>query len=83
LVVVWLLFPNLLRLHIKAALQPRWYAAMGVGIAIIIFIMVQRVFIPTRMFLQHVYLLTGLLICTICLLPPVRKYYAHAKESFS
>ena len=83
LVLLWLLFPNMLRLHSKAALQPRWYAAMSVGIAIMIFIIVQLVLIPARLFLQDIYLLTGLLICTICLLPSIRKYYSNGKSSIS
>src|SRR4051812_44019667 len=41
LVMLWLLFPNIIHLRVKSPLQPRWYAAMGVGIAITNFIIVQ------------------------------------------
>ena len=83
LVMLWLLFPNSVHLRVKSTLQPRWYAAMGVGIAITIFITIQLIIIPARMFLQDVYLIAGLLICTICLLPAVRKYYANEKQPIS
>jgi len=82
-VLSWLLFPNIVHLPVKSALQPRWYAAISVGIAIIIFIIVQLIFIPARMFLQYVYLFSGLFICTICFMPSVRKYYSRDKQAIS
>jgi hypothetical protein len=83
LVTLWLLFPKMLHIPVKGPLQPRWYAAMSVGIAIMIFIIVQLLFIPSKMFLQYVYLLTGILICTVCLSPSIRKYYSNEKRSIS
>jgi hypothetical protein len=83
LVTLWLLFPKMLPVSVKGPLQLRWYAAMSVGIAIIVFIIVEIIFIPAKLFLQDVYLLTGILICTFCLSPAVRKYYSNEKRSLS
>jgi hypothetical protein len=83
LVTIWLLFPKVLNISVAGTLQPRWYAAMSVGIAIMIFIIVQIIFIPERMFLQDVYLIIGLLICTVCLSPAIMKYYSNEKKSIS
>jgi hypothetical protein len=83
LVTLWLLFPKMLHISVKGSMQPRWYAAMSVGISIMVFIIVQLIFIPARMFLQDVYLLTGLLICTICLSPAIMNYYSNEKKSIS
>src|SRR3954447_2054799 len=54
LVTLWLLFPKMLHISFKSSLQPRWYAAMSVGIAIIIFIIAQLILIQEKMFLQDV-----------------------------
>src|SRR3982750_1549644 len=37
LVTIWLLFPKVLHISMKGPLLPHWYAAMSVGIAIMIF----------------------------------------------
>ena len=81
LVTIWLLFPKVLHVSLKGSMQPRWYAAMSVGIAIMIFIIVQLIFIPEKMFLQDIYLLTGLLICTVCLSPAIVKYFSNENKS--
>ena len=81
LVTIWLLFPKVLHVSVKGSMQPRWYAAMSVGIAIMIFIIVQLILIPEKMFLQDVYLLTGLLICTVCLSPAIVKYFSNENKS--
>jgi hypothetical protein len=83
LVTIWLLFPKVLHISVKGPMQSRWYAAMSVGIDVMIFIIVQLIFIPEKMFLQDVYLLTGLLICTICLSPAIVKYYSNDNKSIS
>jgi len=83
LVTLWLLFPKMLPFSIKGPLQTRWYAAMSVGIAIMIFIIVQLLLIPAKMFLQVIYLLVGILICVICMYPAIRKYYSNENKSIS
>lgn len=83
LVTLWLLFPKMLHISVKSSLQPRWYAAFSVGITILVFIIAQLILIQQKMFLQDVYLLTGLFICTVCLLPAIRKYYSNDERSVS
>lgn len=79
-VLLWLLFPKLIPISSIGSLQARWYAALGAGVSIAVFIITQLLLIPFRMFLQPLYLSIGLLICGICLLPNVRNHYKNNEK---
>lgn len=65
------------------AIHIAWFAALAVGVALIIWILVQMTIL--RFFLQPVLLALGIAIIGVSLLPGVRRYYVKpdVSESFS
>ena len=75
-VVVFMLWfrPNWARMP-RAGLHGAWYAAMVLGIALIVWILVQMTIL--RFFLQPILLALGVGIIGVGMLPAVRRHYRH------
>jgi hypothetical protein len=65
------------------AIHLAWFAALAVGVALIVWILVQMAIL--RFFLQPILLALGIAIIGVSLLPGVRRYYVkpEVSESFS
>lgn len=61
----------------RLGMHGAWLAAIGVGAALIVWILVQMTIL--RFFLQPVLLALGVAIMGVGLLPPVRRHYMHAR----